>query len=186
MAKKSTSLLYHGFKADAERKALELRVALDIPSNGRLCAFKLAQHLGLPIYSHLDCSGVDRNKRYEDWSALLTPTKDEGHAIVYNAHHSSARQQSDIMHEIAHFLRQHPFPEELIVAGKPLQLPIHNPVHEEEAKWLGATLQLPRGGLVYAVSQSMSPQEIAEFYTASLHLVRMRLNSLGLHKRLSM
>ncbi len=45
------SILKRGFKAQAERMAKQYREELEIHPCDSLCAFKLAEHLCIPVYS---------------------------------------------------------------------------------------------------------------------------------------
>ncbi|OQP53499.1 ImmA/IrrE family metallo-endopeptidase [Niastella populi] len=53
---------------------------------------------------------------------------------------------------------------------------------EEEAKYLGGCLQIPRAGLLWATKKSMSIEQISEYYVASIDMVKYRLNISGVSK----
>lgn len=103
--------------------------------------------------------------------------------VLYNADHSPARQESDIMHELAHIICEHP--GDCLQLNADIALRQYNTQHEEEAKWLGATLQIPEQGLFKLVQAGLSNQAIAEIYGASLEMVTFRRNKLGIDLRLS-
>ncbi len=83
------------------------------------------------------------------------------------------------MHEIAHILCKHEPSVPLKSNGLNLLLRDHNPEHEAEAEWLGGCLQLPREGLIWALKQGMSSEEIAENYGASLPMTNYRIGKSG-------
>lgn len=177
-------LLIRGFKAEAERKSLQFRQELGLKKHERLCAFDLAKHLGVRVLSIWDLI-PDDGKFYDDWSALLMLNLNHNPIILYNPNHSEARQQSNIMHELAHFIQKHPFPSHEVLSCLPKEMVVINPVFEEEAKWLGATLQIPKDGLIWAIYQKKETGLIANHFNASLQMVNMRINTLGLSRLLN-
>lgn len=183
------NILKRGFKADAERLAIYYRKALFLHPCAPLCAFKLADHLKIPIYSasEFPISFEDieilkgNNGKGNEWSALTMVTKVGNQIIIHNPFHSSARQQSNIMHELAHIICKHEHPQVLNI-HIPIGIRQFNELHEEEAKHLGATLQLAKPCLLWAKKHNMTNEEIATFFNASNEMVNFRLNSTGLYK----
>lgn len=88
------------------------------------------------------------------------------------------------MHELAHLICAHPKTRIVTLPGFPLPLREYHPDHEDEAIWLGACLQLPRNGLLWARLQGMDHEQIAAYYGASHEQVRYRLNKTGIDKQL--
>lgn len=86
------------------------------------------------------------------------------------------------MHELAHLICKHPLPTESALPELPF-LRRYDPQHEQEAEYLGATLQLTRKGLAWALRRSMSVAQIAEYYKASHEMVDYRLNISGVSKQ---
>ncbi|MER0438241.1 ImmA/IrrE family metallo-endopeptidase [Emticicia sp. W12TSBA100-4] len=175
------NLLIRGFKAEAERKSLQFRQALGLKKYDKLCAFELAKHLGVRVLSIWDLIPND-GKTYDDWSALLMPNHQQKPIILHNPHHSEPRRQSDIMHELAHFIQKHPYPSFDVLGCLPKEMVVINPIYEEEAKWLGAALQIPKDGLIWTIYQKMEVSSIANHFNASLQMVNMRINTLGLNR----
>ncbi len=130
-----------------------------------------------------ECGILDDGEKYDDWSAALIYNKNNKPVILHNKTHSLPRQQSDIMHEISHYHCKHPLSEHPLGFLVPANMLSTNPLHEEEASCLGATLQLPREALSWAIyHERMTLLEIAETYVASLPMVRYRVNITGLGK----
>lgn len=92
--------------------------------------------------------------------------------IVYNPTHSPARHQSNIMHEMAHVILEHP----MVGFSPETGLPLRDPRCEDEAIYLGSCLQIPRIGLQWAVNQGYDREKIAEYFGASIEMVRFRSN----------
>ncbi|MFD2788022.1 ImmA/IrrE family metallo-endopeptidase [Hymenobacter rubripertinctus] len=103
--------------------------------------------------------------------------------ILYNANNSPARQQSDIMHELAHILCEHK--GDCLQLNSDISLRVHNAGHEQEAKWLGAALQIPEQGIFEHVRAGRSSEEIAQIYGASLPMVIYRRRILAIDRRIS-
>lgn len=160
-----------------------MRSAIGLARHAPLCAFKLAEHLEIPVKSIHECGFPDDGERYDDWSAALVYNKLGKPVILHNKTHSLPRQQSDVMHEISHHHCGHPLTEHPLGFLVPATMLTVSPKHEQEAEWLGATLQLPRSALAWAIQkQRMTITEIAEMYVASQQMVRYRVNMTGFAK----
>lgn len=187
---KSKSNLPYGFKAEAERVAETYRAELSISKFSPLDAFKLAKHLGVKIYTvneFLDDSESEKiigspDKPIE-FSALWMRDIDGDNVIIHNPDHSPYRQQSDIMHELAHIIRKHEIPDEVKRLCILLNLRSYNSRQEDEAKHLGGCLQITRAALMWASKQHFSHEEIAEYYCASMDMVRYRIYATGVEKQ---
>ena len=175
--------LPRGFKAEAERTALAMRIEMGLVKHDPLCAFKLAAYLGIPIKKIHEYGVPDDGEKYDDWCATLIYTKSGKPKILHNKYCNPYRQQSDIMHEISHYHCKHPpmeYPSDSLIPGN---LPVVNQQHEEEANCLGSTLQLPREALTWAIYHERMPLSvISETYTASKQMVQKRVNLSGLWK----
>jgi len=177
--------MQRGFKTWAERKSTELRVALQLPVHGFLSATALARHLELTIIGPSQLPDIPPAVLNEllvvnpdCWSAITIPT-DAGTVIVHNTRHAPTRQESDLMHEIAHVICEHKGATVHCSGKLPWAFRTFNEDQEDEAKWLGASLQIPRAGLVWAINRKMADPAIAEHFRASEALVRFRRNTTG-------
>jgi Zn-dependent peptidase ImmA (M78 family) len=183
--------LPRGFKAKAERFSIQFRTELNLRDVDCLDAFELSKHLNVVILCPSFFLG--RNTKWENlcssnsgWSAMALKNKYGDNLILHNTHHSPARQQSNIMHELAHIICGHEFDhiesshEELFNLG----LRVYNKNHEEEAETLGSTLQIPRSGLLKLLRNNSSREEVAKIYRASTQLVQLRINSTGAQKQI--
>ncbi|WP_284653163.1 ImmA/IrrE family metallo-endopeptidase [Flavobacterium terrisoli] len=187
----TSTTLKRGFKAKAERIATEYREKLGIHPCAPLCAFALAKFLDIKVHdaTHF-LSGLDDVNRLSGldgsdcgWSALTMKDKDGKRLIIHNPFHTPARQQSNIMHEIAHILCEHkkkPLPEGV---NLPFGMRDFDKEQEDEAIYLGATLQLSRPCLLWARKTKMTNAEIANYYNASAEMVNFRIASTGVNKQ---
>jgi hypothetical protein len=177
------NILPRGFKANAERTAVEFRKAMGLTASGPLCAFDLAKHLDIPTFSPSEfLSESDAQRlmgRESGWSGLTMKNFEGDYLIIYNSNHSSTRQQSTIMHELAHIICKHILPEPTIVAGLPLPFRVYEPQVEAEAEWLGATLQITREGLIASLRRGLTVEEMSALFNASTQMVTYRINVTG-------
>lgn len=186
-------ILKHGFKAKAERLAEEYRKKLNLHACAPLCAFKLAQHLEIPVYKATDIlnepadiallsgkGGVEC-----EWSALTMVTKANNRIIIHNPFHSEARQQSDTMHELAHIICEHKRDNTEHAFEVPFGMRHFDELQEEEAKCLGSTLQVAKPCLFWSIKRRMTYEEIASHFNASVDMVKYRVNMTGLAKRMN-
>jgi len=112
------------------------------------------------------------------WSGATFQCNDS-QIIIYNDLHAIVRQESTIMHEIAHVICGHYENISTASIDSGILLREHNQQHEDEANWLGACLQLPRQGLLWALKKGMSENAIAEHFKASLKMTKYRLGKSG-------
>lgn len=181
-----------GFKKWSDEKAKEFREIIGIKHTEPLCAFELCNHLKIPVFTPKQISGLDnkivdhllgKGKNY--WSAATVPLSLNKYFIIHNPTHTPARQQSNLMHELAHIICEHKIPDSERILGLSGFLRHHNQEQEDEAEWLGACLQLPRPALVWALRRGMSEMDISDYYNASIEMVKYRINITGVRKQIS-
>lgn len=180
----------HGFKAKAERYATAYREELGIHPCGPLCAFKLASHLNIGVYGINEFPITEADLQIlkgsaetgAEWSGHTMTTKIGNKIVLHNTFQSPARQQSNVMHELAHIICEHKTPELDIDFPIPLGMRYYDEVQEEEAKYLGAALQLGKPCLLWAKKQQMTKQQMAEYFNASIDMITYRMNITGISK----
>lgn len=184
----STHKFKRGFKKFADDKSIELRKELGIRPSHPLPGLALAEHLKAKVIYPKDVPDLDpQSLSYllkgndSEWSGVALHVQDQPLIIINNSQ-SLARQESTIMHELAHIICGHSMGE-----FKPLSdgilLRNFNKEHEREAEWLGGCLQLPGVALYYSHEDGLSIQEISEKFNASVDMVRFRINMCGIGKR---
>jgi Zn-dependent peptidase ImmA (M78 family) len=181
-------LLPRGFKAQAERIAIDFRSQLNLKGHDPLSAFDLANHLKIPVLTPIDLgmSKDEVHKLQKDssgWSGLTMKDKEGKDLIIHNGAHSPTRQQSNIMHELAHIICNHKLPEPKIIAGSTLPLRKYDGVIEEEANYLGGNLQITRIGLLWALKKGMTVDEIGNHFMASQAMVNFRIRITGVNRQ---
>ncbi len=181
-------ILKHGFKAKAERLSAEFRTKMSIHPCAPLCAFKLAEYLNIPIYSATEFLSLpDEIEKLSDesfgWSALTMVTSADNRIIIHNPYHSQARQQSDIMHELAHVICEHKQSLDNYNFKIPLGMRHFDELQEEEAICLGSTLQITRPGLQWALKRNYTVEQIANHFNSSVEMATYRLRISGVIKQ---
>ena len=180
-----------GFKTWAENLALQQRRLLSLSDVAALPARMLGSYLDVTIIAPDEIPGISpsvlhhlHNADPESWSAT-TFVRNGCTIIIYNKAHSHRRQESDIMHELAHILCDHQ-PSQL-VRSEFLSIPLrsYDFSQEEEASWLGGCLQIPRDSLLWAIDRGMNNAMLVEHFGASLDLVRYRRQVTGVDRQLS-
>lgn len=177
-----------GFKAEAERKSIQLRKDMNLKYTDKLCGFELAQFLDVTIKTPSEIIGLEPYRLHNllhngksEFSAVVLPSGKDSFWIIHNPTHTAERQQSNICHELAHIICGHEFSSEDI-QDLPLPLRDFNKLHEDEAIYLGGCLQLPRKALSWAINKGMSKDDISSYYEASPEMVRYRINITGLNR----
>jgi Zn-dependent peptidase ImmA (M78 family) len=178
------SPLRRGFANLAEKTAIEYRQRLSLSGIDFLPARALAECLSVHVHDIKECP-FDATPLLKSMSALTMYNCQGQRLIVYNSYHSEARQESDLMHELAHVICDHKVPDEHRSIAIPSNLRSFNPQDEEEAKYMGGCLQLPREALLYCFKRKMNLEQISEFYTASLEMVKYRVRISGVERQVS-
>ncbi len=180
-----------GFKTWAEREAIERRKALGLKAQDALPAAILAASLNIAILAPEQIPGMPQEhllrllqRDSSSWSAV-TLTCDDSSLIIHNTSHASTRQESDLMHELAHVLCKHQPVKFSVIGSPPLHLREYDVAREEEAEWLGACLQIPRQALLWALNRGMSDNDMIRSYGASGSLVRYRRQVTGVNRQLA-
>ncbi|GGD30409.1 ImmA/IrrE family metallo-endopeptidase [Flavobacterium orientale] len=181
-----------GFKKWTDEKVVELRKKLGLYASSPLCAFKLCEFLNVPIFEPSNIQGISTDILDEllvngsrHWSAATIPLSGGKYIIIHNPTHTSARQQSNLMHELAHILCKHEVSEKTKSTGLSGFLRSFDEGQENEAEWLGSCLQLPKPALIQSLKNEMSLENIAEHYNCSLEMVQYRINVTGVKRQLA-
>ncbi len=167
-----------------ENEGVRWRKELKMYAYDPLPAQRLAQYLKIQVISPVEIPGIDEPLLQcllaEDagWSALTLPIGEGRHLIIYNPTHAATRYESNVMHELAHLLLGHqPIRFHQLSGG--FFVREYHITDEKVAAYLGGCLQIPARGLDWAFQRSMTLQEIAEHFGASLQMVRYRCNMTG-------
>ncbi|WP_462251154.1 ImmA/IrrE family metallo-endopeptidase [Ekhidna sp.] len=155
--------------------------------NDQLPSRLLAKHLGVILLSQIDFPDLSENdflnlNGQSGWSGAAFECHDKP-IILYNCHHSDARNESTIMHELSHIILGHKPSVDENLRHLGLLLRNYDEIHENEANWLGGCLQLPFDGLVTALLKGKSNDEIALQYGASTDMVKFRINKSGANRK---
>lgn len=180
--------LRRGFKADADWLAENVRQKLLLLPADPLCPWRLAKCLD---HSVVDLSHFAATHSGEV-ACLRACTGAEGFSavtiyrgglrlVVLNDGHGPTRRAADLAHELAHALLHH----------RPLPLNDGAGVRcfdadaEEEAKWLGPALLVPRAAALHIARRQMPLEEAAAAYGCSVDLMRMRVHATGASKQIA-
>lgn len=175
-----------GFKTKAENLALQYREEIGISKFNPLSASRLAQHLDIPIFTVEEAFEGNKNhpaylvmSDTSKFDALWMPNEDGERIIIHNSNHSPYRQQSNLMHELAHIILEHRIPDEIGKICYLYNLHYYNKIQEAEAKYLGACLQITKPSILWVKKNKWPENKISEYYSASNDLVRFRCNMIG-------
>jgi hypothetical protein len=182
--------LRRGFKSWADKKAVEYRNVLGKNYYAILSARELADYLDIDIITPREIPGLENsdasnllNHDHNSWSGITVKNQTGSFIIIVNPTHSGKRQESDLMHEIAHIICEHKMEKIQLRADFPLPLRDYDHQQEEEAKWFGGCLQIPRNALLHMLYKGYDINEISDHFGASLDMVRYRINLTGVKKQ---
>lgn len=179
--------LRRGFKAEAERKAVEIRTALGLKSHEPVDLRAVAHTKGVAIVLASDLVEVSRLEEIERlqayaFSACTFEIK-ERLFIVVNPLHSENRQNSDIAHELAHVILEHKLTEIRELAGTPFRTCMAD--QEEEANTFAGTLLLPRPLLIKTAKVGKSWEDLVDQYSVTTSMARYRWNATGVARQIA-
>ncbi len=178
-----------GFKKHCEDRAIEFRNKLGLKAHDQLSTMSLAHHLGITVLSPEDIPGLDERSIehlvYHDpysWSAVTLMIYEHA-LIISNSRHSPGRHEANVMHELSHVILKHSPTKITPLPGFPFPIREYPSDDEDEAKWLGGCLQIPRAGLLWALKRNMPESKIAEHFGSSPDMVQYRRNVTGVDKQ---
>ena len=169
--------LRRGFKTEAEYYAGLFRAELRLAPHDPLCPRALADHLCIPVRDFSTHPGVaEKDRAYwrtgaDSTLSALIIHKGTYKEIVHNDFHHPRRQNSNIAHELAHIILGHPLTAPIKSNGERA----YNADIEEEAKWLGAALLLPKKAAVHIVLNSVPIDLVQSSYGISEVMLQYRL-----------
>jgi IrrE N-terminal-like domain len=176
-----------GFKSWCEEAALNVRQHQGLSSTAPLSPLVLARELRVEVIQPADLRHLETDvhrrlvgKHSDCWSAITVPANPRP-LIVYNPAHSAARQNSDLMHELAHILLGHKPTRVFIDPSTDLALRTHDKVQEEEANWLAGCLLLPRDVLLHIKAEGMTDEVACRHYGVSAKMLSYRMNISGVN-----
>ena len=172
--------LRRGFKAEANRLAVEMRKEVGLGPADPLAPARLANHLEIPFRTFSEAIALNEKVR-----PLLTTEKEAVSALTVHAgprreiwlndSHEEPRQNSSLCHELAHALLMHP--------PKPA-LDLRGCRHwdgdvEDEANWLAGSLLITNEA-AWGIKRRRMPEHIAlERFGVSKQMFTWRMNMSG-------
>lgn len=169
--------LRHGFRKEAEDYAIEFRQELGLGPATPLTAFQLAEHLEIPVIGLSKVTSMPpeivdyyRGPGNSEFSAtsLCDGTYRE---VIHNDFHHPNRQNSSVMHELAHIILGHP-PKPPLMEDSCRHF---DPVAEYEANQLGFTLLVPKKAALVAYEQFPSRAAAAAAFGVSVQVMELRI-----------
>lgn len=180
--------LRRGFKAEANWYASSLRKELDIAAHLPLCPWRLAKHLGFPVFPLSayvvlapDAVAYLRTANGQKDFSAVTLAEGQERFIIHNDAHDRKRQAADISHELAHGLLLHPPVAILDPSGKRN----YDKEMEAEANWLGPALLVSDEAAIHIAALDLTLAKASDVYGVSDQLIRMRLNVSGAYQRVA-
>jgi hypothetical protein len=177
-------VLRHGFKAEANRLAVQVRGELGLHAADPLQPAVLAEHLCIPISTFTAAAAADARiavllgAEKESVSALTVHRGPCRHIWV-NDSHEIPRQNSSIHHELAHALLQHePGP-----AFDPRGCRHWDGVVEAEADWLAGNLMITNEAAWLITRRRLKDTEAMLLYGVSKQMLTWRMNMSGAGSR---
>lgn len=174
-------ILQKPFREYCESLGISYRHELGLPAYAPLPAEQLASHLSVRLLQPQEVTGIQPETTVQllesqSWWAVSIPVGSP--LIIYHPHQSTARLQSSIMHELGHIILRH-VPEQVVVVSQHFSGRAYPRQEEEEAKYLGACLQITKVALDWTAQQAWTIEKAAEHFGASTQLIRFRLNMTG-------
>lgn len=181
--------MQRGFKSRCEQIARRYRKSLGVSLEAPLPFSRLADDLGVVVWTPADVPGLDtdtvRQLSVADadaWSAV-TVALDGKRIVVVNSAQNARRIPNNVVHELAHVILGHDAARVDISEDGHLWLSTYDRGQEDEADWLASALLMPRDGLLQCFARYGDPGRIADHFNVSVPLVRWRLNATGVARQ---
>lgn len=184
-------MLRRGFKSQCERRSVEIRKSFSLTADEPLSAFDLATELNIFVWNESEVAGVSADDicqlcitDSESWSAFTIRVEGH-HLIVYNSAQTVPRQNSVVMHEMAHIILGHELTSAALTDGGHFVPTTYNQDQEDEADWLAGTLLLPRPSLLKIRRQNVSDIMAMKIYMVSQQMLTWRFRMTGVDFQIS-
>lgn len=176
-----------GFKAEAERLAACVRKEIGRRPSEHVDAVELARHVGAEVRCADELTSLAKLEELETLQpgafSACTFSLGKRHIVVYSPLATTGRTQSDIAHEVAHLLLEHPVKSVETIAG--VSFFTCDADEEQEANWLAGCLLLPRPLLLQAARRGLNSVGIAEAFNVSEQMAAFRLRTTGVERQLA-
>ena len=181
--------LKHGVR----RRRFGFRRDLQIEAFGALDPLELARHLNILVWTPYDVARIgglaknhlDQLLKHDpsSWSAvtLILPLKK---VIILNSSHAPVRNNSDLMHELAHLILEHEPTRVDMTPERLMILDTYDKLQEAEADWLAGALLVPRDALLDMLLHNQSIKAIASHLNVSTKMIEWRSRMTGIDKQL--
>ena len=177
--------LRRGFKSEATALAKEVRAELSLGPLDRLDPHQVARHLEIPVVPLSDLSAASPDALHflsVERKAFSALTVFCGHRrmILHNDSHSGSRQNSNLVHELAHGLLLH---EPAPALDNATGCRNWNDTNEQEAAWLSGEMLVTSNMALAVARGQLTRQQARERFGVSESMLRWRLNATGAIKR---
>jgi len=180
--------LRRGFKADAERLAIDVRAELGLGVLDPFDCIELCKRLGVPVLTVPELMSAGASQRSIRCLLLpnarfsaLTVAAGTRRLIVYNPAHPAGRRANSLAHELSHILLEHPLLPALGNGGCRLW----NSTLEGEADWQAGALLVPRDSALEWMRSNGSVEEGAIQFGVSQALFQWRVNQTGVIRQIN-
>lgn len=187
--KSSEKLFVRGFKTWCENTSLGIRTKMGLKPYEPLSAYDLAAQLNVQILKLEDLIHLPQDSlKYlskdgdTEWSAATIQASGQNFVVI-NPSHSEARQSSNLMHELAHIIREHDSGS-MSLYGEGISMRSYDALQEDEANWFAGSLLLTRNAL-FVINKADDLEEELARYGVSKSLYNWRLNVTGVRRQLA-
>ena len=169
-----------GFKAEANRIALRVRVQMGLTAHAPINPDEVCQHFDIELIALSQLGGDGAALLGTDNSVFSAVTVPYGArlAIVHNDSHHPYRQRSNICHELGHCFLGHKHTPPLTEDGER----IRDGGIEAEANYLAGTLLLTNEGAFHILKARLTPAAAQKLYGISKPMLDYRLHVSGARK----
>ena len=202
--KRSKVRMRPGFNDWAEEQSSEWRAKLGLTVHEACPARKLAHQLDVLLVPSNEVAPTLTPERYKQFADYLgqapeeavAPLSKDGHGyfgmhiligryrmVFFNPSCAPERQESDIMHELAHVLCGHE--GQAVSLGGLFALRMVDDRQEAEADKLGSVLQIHKDGIFRCVLDNWTHDQIAKQFRCSVEMVKWRMTTSAAKQRVA-
>ncbi|MHB8562403.1 MAG: ImmA/IrrE family metallo-endopeptidase [Acidiferrobacteraceae bacterium] len=178
-----------GFKAWCETISTQYRKALGLQPTEPLDPLRLAQHLGITVWTTAQVPGLSpatlkilTKDDPSSWSAVTIYLASQC-VIIHNHVHAVGRTNSNLAHELAHVIIGHKPARIDVTPDNALMLNVYDKKQESEADWLAGCLLLPRPALEHIRRSKLNSRVARETYGVSEPMYDYRVRMTGVDKQ---